>query len=263
MKSLLPEANISYEEFLATLQHIEQGIVIVNALKPGEVSQYPHSLAKQFVAFFVVFRAHDISAPWSSEIIPSLAKSVASYIDMLFGQFDLTLLKFPSSVALYLILVGIVLMSIMLTMVLNAYDEVRKKNYREAANMTLANRIPSICWDAVCNLYVMLIGGDAVGSHGKIRYLCKLADSLFRSANENVNEKMLQNLFNKVLRSNDNHAAVFRATLSAHSRSPHHRFNAMKTSVKGDDGMEDFFTVHIRTRSCDLNRELKAIFTTN
>ncbi|KAL3660071.1 hypothetical protein V7S43_014993 [Phytophthora oleae] len=135
---------------------------------------------KQFAAFFVVFIV--IFATFTiigcmifgdrAKEFSSLDNSMASCLNMLFGEFNFDSIRdLQFSVAffwIYMIVVSIVLMNMMLGIVLDAYQEVSKASYNKTSNRDLANRIASMSWDMICELYLMLKPG-AVLCHGKIR----------------------------------------------------------------------------------------------
>ncbi|KAG1693682.1 hypothetical protein DVH05_023084 [Phytophthora capsici] len=135
---------------------------------------------KQFGAFFVVFIV--IFATFTiigcmifgdrAEEFSSLENSMASCINMLFGEFDFDAIKdLQFSVAffwIYMIVVSIVLMNMMLGIVLDAYGEVSKASYNKTSNKDLVNRIGLMTWDMICELY-LLLKPRAVFCHGKVR----------------------------------------------------------------------------------------------
>ncbi|KAE8883503.1 hypothetical protein PF005_g89 [Phytophthora fragariae] len=142
---------------------------------------------KQFGAFFVVFIVIFTTFTIIGSMIfgdrakefSRLDNSMASCINMLFGQFDFTSIKdLQFSVAfywIYMIVVSIVLMNMMLAIVLDAYEQVSSDSYKKSSNLTLANRVISICWDVVCEGRIWLFSRGAVVSRGKIRpYLLEL-----------------------------------------------------------------------------------------
>ncbi|KAG6618568.1 Polycystin Cation Channel (PCC) Family [Phytophthora cinnamomi] len=136
---------------------------------------------KQFGAFFVVFVVIFTTFTIIGSMIfgdrakefSRLDNSMASCINMLFGEFDFDSIKdLQFSVAfywIYMIVVSIVLMNMMLAIVLDAYEQVSSDSYKKSANMTLANRVISICWDVVCEVRIVLFARGTVVSRGKIR----------------------------------------------------------------------------------------------
>ncbi|GMF24628.1 unnamed protein product [Phytophthora fragariaefolia] len=139
------------------------------------------SALKQFGAFFVVFIVIFTTFTIIGSMIfgdrakefSRLDNSMASCINMLFGQFDFNSIKdLQFSVAFYwifMIVVSIVLMNMMLAIVLDAYEQVSSDSYKKSANVTLAHRVISICWDAVCEVRVMIFNPRTAVSRGKIR----------------------------------------------------------------------------------------------
>ncbi|KAK1944631.1 Polycystin-2 [Phytophthora citrophthora] len=109
-----------------------------------------------------------------AEEFSSLENSMASCINMLFGEFDFDAIKdLQFSVAffwIYMIVVSIVLMNMMLGIVLDAYGEVSKASYNKSSNRDLANHIASLTWDLICEsqFYMSCRQGSHV-SRGKIR----------------------------------------------------------------------------------------------
>ncbi|KAL4151437.1 hypothetical protein PRNP1_008382 [Phytophthora ramorum] len=179
---------------------------------------------KQFGAFFVVFiiifltftiigcmifgdRAKEFS---------SLDNSMASCINMLFGVFDFeTIKELQFSVAfywIYMIVVSLVLMNMMLAIVLDAYEQVSSESYKKSANLELANRVTSICWDQVCELRIALFSRDTVISRGKIRPR-QLELILKQKIKTNPHTTLSQQLLKSLFPDADIRSEDFQATL--------------------------------------------------
>ncbi|EGZ05981.1 hypothetical protein PHYSODRAFT_307641 [Phytophthora sojae] len=175
------------------------------------------SALKQFFAFFIVF------------IVNFTGFTIIG--SMIFGDRA----KEFSSLANSMIVVGIVLMNMMLAIVLDAYDRVSKESYRKAANLKLANRVLTICWDIVCELRIEMFARGTVVSRGKIRPSV-LEWTLKNSKDTHmVTEQTMKELFA--------HAGD---EASIHSIEI---VNAVKAGEAGSNGDETITTVNVASRN--------------
>ncbi|GMF12007.1 unnamed protein product [Phytophthora lilii] len=168
------------------------------------------SALKQFASFFIVFIVIFLTFTVIGCMIfgdrakefSSLDNSMASCINMLFGEFDFETIKaLQFSVAfywIYMIVVSLVLMNMMLAIVLDAYEEVSSESYKKAANLGLANRITTLCWDMACEVRVVLFARNTVVCRGKIRPRLlewTLNQKLKSSPHNKLTQQALKSLF--------------------------------------------------------------------
>ncbi|RLN89068.1 hypothetical protein BBJ28_00004884 [Nothophytophthora sp. Chile5] len=168
------------------------------------------SALRQFGAFFVVFIVIFLTFTIIGTMIfgdrakefSSLPNAMAACINMLFGEFDFDSIKhLQFSVAfywIYMVVVSLVLMNMMLAIVLDAYEEVSSESYKQSANLAVADRIRTICWDLLCELQISACSRNAVVSRGKVRPLLLervLKARLNEAALAMLTPQSLRNLF--------------------------------------------------------------------
>ncbi|KAE8883502.1 hypothetical protein PF005_g88 [Phytophthora fragariae] len=206
-----------------------------------------------FVVFIVIFTGFTIIGSMifgdHAKEFSSLVNSMASCINMLFGQFNFDSIKNVSfSVAFYwsyMIVVGIVLMNMMLAIVLDAYDQVSKESYRKAANLKLASRVSSICWDMVCELRIVLFVRKTVVSRGKIR-----PSELERALQNNkINQKVTEESMKDMFKHTGPGDEAIRATLQYIQEGIEIvHVNALKSGEADSNGEETITTVNVASK---------------
>ncbi|RLN95332.1 hypothetical protein BBJ28_00013079 [Nothophytophthora sp. Chile5] len=117
------------------------------------------SALRQFAAFFVVWLiAFGIfvcvgSILFGSDVeeFSTRLRTMQACINMLFGTFDYDSIKDLQFAFIYywcfMVVVSLVLLNLMLAIVLDAYDEVRKESYKGKASLMLDGRINGFCLD--------------------------------------------------------------------------------------------------------------------